>query len=161
MDFINYGVPTDEGKRVLAHLRGQCEMAEARGLSALNGLSGHVAYFYINVFKGGFLTETNWLKSYPNMASAAYSDLMQIEEAQAAQQQEAAEKTRISESLDEVKAALAVALQRIADLEAAQKTPDPVEEPEPEPEAAPVESKKARKAKTEAEPVEVEAETEA
>jgi hypothetical protein len=160
MDFINYSVPTDEGKRVLAHLRAQCDMAEARGLSALNGLAGHVAYFYVNVYKGHFLTENDWLKSYPNAAAAAYSDLMQIEEAQAAQQQADANQTRISESLDEVKAALAIAMQRIDELEKAQKPADePSAESEPEAEAAPVESKKARK---QADPVvETEAETEA
>jgi hypothetical protein len=161
MDFINYGVPTDEGKRVLAHLRAQCDMAEARGLSALNGLSGHVGYYYINVYKGHFLTENDWLRSYPNMATAAYSDLMQIEESKVAQEQEAADKTRISESLDEVKAALAIAMQRIDELEKAQKPADePAVTPEPEAEAAPVESKKARKVQAEV-VVESEAETEA
>lgn len=159
MDFINYSVPTDVGKRVLAHLRAQCDIADANRTENL--LAGHVGHFYANVYKARFLTENDWLKSYPNAAAAAYSDLMQIEEAQAAQQQADATQTRISESLDEVKAALAIAMQRIDELEkAAQKPADePASEPEPEAEAAPVESKKARK---QADPVvEVEAETEA
>jgi hypothetical protein len=160
MDFIKLGVPTDEGARVLAHLREQCAIADAN--RSENQLAGHVGFYYINVYKTGFLSENDWLKSYPNAATAAYSDLMHIEEAQAAQQQDAAEKTRISESLDEVKAALAIAMQRIDELEKAQKPAyEPASEPTPEAEAAPVESKKARKAEKTDPVVETEVEPEA
>jgi hypothetical protein len=160
MDFIKLGVPTDEGARVLAHLREQCAIADAN--RSENQLAGHVGFYYINVYKTGFLSENDWLKSYPNAATAAYSDLMHIEEAQAAQQQDAAEKTRISESLDEVKAALAIAMQRIDELEKAQKPADePAAEPTPEAEAAPVESKPSKKAQKADPVVETEAEPEA
>jgi hypothetical protein len=160
MDFIKLGVPTDEGARVLAHLREQCAIADAN--RSENQLAGHVGFYYINVYKTGFLSENDWLKSYPNAATAAYSDLMHIEEAQAAQQQDAAEKTRISESLDEVKAALAVAMQRIDELEKAQKpAEEPAAEPTPEVAAEPVESKPSKKAQKAEVVVEAEAETEA
>jgi hypothetical protein len=160
MDFIKLGVPTDEGARVLAHLREQCAIADAN--RSENQLAGHVGFYYINVYKTGFLSENDWLKSYPNAATAAYSDLMHIEEAQAAQQQDAAEKTRISESLDEVKAALAIAMQRIDELEKAQKPADePAVTPEPEAEAAPVESKPGKKAQKTDPVVETEVEPEA
>jgi hypothetical protein len=162
MDFIKLGVPTDEGARVLAHLREQCAIADAN--RSENQLAGHVGFYYINVYKTRFLSENDWLKSYPNAATAAYSDLMHIEEAQAAQAQDAAEKTRISESLDEVKAALAIAMQRIDELEKAQKPADePAAEPTPEPEVAaePVESKPSKKAQKAEVVVEAEAETEA
>jgi hypothetical protein len=160
MDFIKLGVPTDEGARVLAHLREQCAIADAN--RSENQLAGHVGFYYINVYKTGFLSENDWLKSYPNAATAAYSDLMHIEEAQAAQQQDAAEKTRISESLDEVKAALAIAMQRIDELEKAQKPADePAAEPTPEAEAAPVESKPSKKVQKADPVVETEVEPEA
>src|SRR5574343_1562937 len=97
MEFINRGLPTDDGKRVIAHMRAQCEMAEARGNDAINGMAGHVAYYYVNVFKGGFLTETAWLKEYPNAANAAWSDMQQLDEAKASAEAEHVEKTRISE----------------------------------------------------------------
>jgi hypothetical protein len=74
-----------------------------------------------------------------------------------AEAQAAANTTRIAESLEDVKAALAVALARLDELEKAQK---PTEEPAAEPEAAPVESKPSKKAQK-AEPAEAEAETEA
>jgi hypothetical protein len=160
MDFIKLGVPTDEGARVLAHLREQCAIADAN--RSENQLAGHVGFYYINVYKTGFLSENDWLKSYPNAATAAYSDLMHIEEAQAAQQQDAAEKTRISESLDEVKAALAIAMQRIDELEKAQKPADEsAVVPEPEAEAAPVESKPSKKVQKADPVVETEVEPEA
>lgn len=156
MDFINYGVPTDDGKRVLAHMRAQCEMAEARGLDAINGMAGHVAYFYINVHKGRFITETDWLKGYSNAAMAAYLDMQQLEEAQAKAAQADATQTALSESLDALRAELNSALDRLAKLEA-EKAP-PADEPTPEPEAeaaaeveaAPVESKPDKKGKKEA-----------
>jgi hypothetical protein len=160
MDFIKLGVPTDEGARVLAHLREQCAIADAN--RSENGLAGHVGFYYINVYKTGFLSENDWLKSYPNAATAAYSDLMHIKEAQAAQQQDADDKTRISESLDEVKAALAIAMQRIDELEKAQKPADePAAEPEPEVVAEPVESKPSKKAQKADPVVETEVEPEA
>jgi hypothetical protein len=160
MDFIKLGVPTDEGTRVLAHLREQCAIADAN--RSENQLSGHVGFYYINVYKTGFLSENDWLKSYPNAATAAYSDLMHIEEAQAAQQQDAADKTRISESLDEVKAALAIAMQRIDELEKAAKPADePAVEPTPEVAAEPVESKPSKKAQKADPVVETEVEPEA
>jgi hypothetical protein len=160
MDFIKLGVPTDEGARVLAHLREQCVIADAN--RSENQLAGHVGFYYINVYKTGFLSENDWLKSYPNAATAAYSDLMHIEEAQAAQAQDAADKTRISESLDEVKAALAIAMQRIDELEKAQKPADePAVEPTPEVAAEPVESKPSKKVQKADPVVETEVEPEA
>ena len=58
--------------------------------------------------------------------------------------------SRISESLEDVKTALALAMARLDELEKADKpaevTPEPTPEPEPEPEAEPVESKPAKKA---------------
>lgn len=159
MDFINYGVPTADGQRVLAHMRAQCEMAEARGIDALNGLAGHVAYYYVNVHKTGFLTEADWLKAYPNAATAAYLDLQQIEEAQAKAQQAEANQTTLAENLEALKAQLTDALDRLAKLEADKVEPAAAPEVETaaEPAAAPVESKKPRKPA----PAEADAETEA
>lgn len=158
---VEYGKPTAEGARVLAYMHEQITAAEAGSLAMLNALPGPIKQFYAMVVKMHAMTEAEWLKSYPDNGAVIFNQIVRLDEAAAQQEAATAEKTRIVESLDEVKAALAVALQRIADLEAAQKpTEEPAAEPEPEPEveAAPVESKKARKAKADAE---VETETEA
>lgn len=164
VEFISQNTITPEGERVLAHIKTQLREADERGDRTYTSLSGPYRYFFANVVSLKAFSEAEFLKSYPNMAGAVYRDLVDLDEAKAQTEAAAAEKTVISESLDEVKAALAVALQRIADLEAAQQKPADEPTPEPEAEAAPVESKKAKKpAKTEPEPeaVEVETETEA
>lgn len=160
---VEYGKPTADGARVLAYMHEQIATAETGSLAQLNALPGPIKQFYAMVVKMHAISEADWLKSYPDGANGILNYLVRLDEAKAQQEAEAVEKTRIAESLDDVKAALATALARLDELEKAQKpAEEPAAEPEPEADAAPVESKKARKAKTEAEPVaEAEAETEA
>jgi hypothetical protein len=160
---VEYGKPTADGARVLAYMHQQIIEAEAGSLATLNALPSMIKHFYANVVKLHAMTEAEWLQSYPDNGNVILRGLIQLDEAKAQAEQDAAEKSRISESLDDVKAALALALARLDELEKADKpAEEPAAEPTPEPEAdaAPVESKKARKAKTEPEPETVEAETE-
>jgi hypothetical protein len=154
---VEYGTLTPDGARVVAYMRDQIDQAERGSLAMLNALPGPIKHFYANVVKLHAMTEAEWVRDFATDAGLILRGLVQLDEAKAQEEQATAEKAKLVESLDDVKAALAQALERIAELEKAQK---PVEEPaaEPEPEAAPVESKKARKTKADAE---VEAETEA
>lgn len=155
---VEYGTPTADGARVLSYMHEQIDQAEAGSLAMLNALPGPIKHFYANVVKLRAMTEAEWLRDFATDAGAILRGIVQLDEAKAQQAAETAEKARIVESLDDVKAALAVALARLDELEKAQKPADPVVEPEPEVEAAPVESKKAKKT-AQPDPV-VEAETE-
>ena len=158
VDFVRYGEITAEGARVIAYMKAQLKEAEAAGgVEAINALSGAIKHFYANCLQLKSFSEAEWLTSYGNSAGAMFVYLTEAEAQQEAAAKEAAERTRISESLDEVKAALAVALARIAELETAEKPADEPKADEVETEAeaeqaAPVEAKAAKKAaKTEEE----------
>lgn len=143
-DLINYGRVTDDGARVLAHLRGLCEAADRNpDRLAVNALSGHVGHFYVNVYKMHLMTEADWLRSYPNAGNAVYLELTALEEAKAKEQAQAEQTTVLAESLEALKAQLVDALDRLAKLEGAEK---PVE-PTPETDPSPVAESKPRKGK--------------
>jgi hypothetical protein len=147
---VEYGKPTADGARVLAYMHQQIVEAEAGSLALLNALPGTIKHFYANVIKLQAMSEADWLRDYPDSAGFILRGLIQMDEARAQAEQDAADKSRISESLEDVKTALALAMARLDELEKADKpakvTPEPTPEPEPEPEPEPVESKPAKKA---------------
>lgn len=117
--FQQYGTLTDDGQRVIAYMESACREAEAKDdVEALNALSGPIKHYYVNVFKLKLLPAWHWLEDFGNAAQAI---LRNITEAEAAQQEAVADKAAVSalaESLEEVKAALALAMAKIAQLEA-------------------------------------------
>jgi hypothetical protein len=147
---VEYGKPTADGARVLAYMHQQIVEAEAGSLALLNALPNTIKMFYTMVVKMHTMTEADWLRDYPDGAGFILRGLIQLDEAQAQAEQDAADKSRISESLEDVKTALALAMARLDELEKADKpaevTPEPVKADEPEAEAEPVESKPAKKA---------------
>lgn len=143
-EFVQYGTVTPAGQEVIEHINATLTAAEATNdVDAINSLAGHIKHYYVNVMKLRALSPAQFLESYPNAARSIAGYLRDVRESAAARQAEIEERTRLSESLEEVKAALAVALQKIADMEA-ERMADAVEQPSMEsaPAPEPVKSKK-------------------
>lgn len=142
--FVTSGTLTSDGQRLIAYISEQIAQAEAdTNPDSLNALAGPIKHYYVNVHKLPNLSPAQWLEDYANAARAIHSVMTQIAESTAKAQAEAEERSRLSESLDDVKAALALAMQRIAELEAKQAAETPemdAEESAPAPE--PVKTKK-------------------
>lgn len=118
-EFVQYGVVTPAGQEVIEHINSTLAAAEATNdVDAINSLAGHIKHYYVNVTKLRAITPAQFLESYPNAARSIAGYLRDVRESAAAKQAEIEERTRLSESLDEVKAALDVALQKIAKMEA-------------------------------------------
>ncbi|NBW14294.1 MAG: hypothetical protein EBR82_40485 [Caulobacteraceae bacterium] len=135
--FVTSGKLTPDGQRLIAYMTEQIAQAKVdANPDSLNALPGPIKHYYVNVESIRALSPEAWLQDYSNAARALHNTLTQIEESAARAQAEADERSRLSESLEDVKAALALAMQRIAELEAKQAAEAPemdAEESAPEP----------------------------
>jgi hypothetical protein len=107
--FVNHGgLPTEDGHKVLAWVRGLIEAA-GRDASKLNGLPGYAKTYLTYV--GVSMSAQEWLEEFRHTyANNAYSALMRLEESaqkDAAQQQT---NTTLSENLDALQSKLDAAL---------------------------------------------------
>lgn len=116
--FSQYGNVTPEGQRVIQYMEAAAQVAEGQDIEALNALSGPVKHYYVNVTKLHLMTPARWLEDYTNAAQAIMRNLTEAETAQAAADADKQERAALAESLEEVKAALALAMAKIAQLEA-------------------------------------------
>jgi len=149
-DFVaTSGELTPDGRRLIDWIEAQFREADATNdLSRLNGLSGYLAYYYVNVHKVRSLTPAQWLTEHKHSgAAAAWRDMQYMEEAarQQAKQQAAVEAVtgqagELAGRIDALQHTLDEALAKIAALEA---------KPEAQAEAKP--ARKGKKAVKEAE----------
>jgi hypothetical protein len=121
------GELTPEGARVIAWIEAQFVEADATNdVGRLNGLSGYLSYYYVNVHKLHALTPAQWLGEHLHSgAAAAYRDMQYFEEVarEKAEQQAVVEAAKevtegVAGQLDALRHALDEALGRIATLEA-------------------------------------------
>lgn len=126
-DFVaRNGELTPDGQRLIAWIEAQFKDADKNNdLSRLNGLSGYLAYYYVNVHKLRAITPAQWLEEHRHSgAAAAWRDMLYFEEVarKEAEQQAAVVETRtelsgLAEQLEALRQELAEARQRITELE--------------------------------------------
>lgn len=94
--------PTDEGARVIQWVKELLAEAEKDKVpDKINALPGMVKHFYINVVKLKALTEAQWLRDYPNSATAALELLTEAESAKNEAEAEAQARNERDQKIDD------------------------------------------------------------
>lgn len=127
--FVNHGAQlTDEGKAVMAHIKGLIEAA-GKDANKLNALPGYAKQYFVYA-SANSMTEGQFLEEFRfSLANTAYNDVVRLQEATKSQEQEAAKDSKIVESLEKFGATLDDIIKRLDALEQPKAKPGKTAEP--------------------------------